>query len=47
MQETHTTSKHANAASLKHHALRAGFHAQGLKEKLDRINKIYRINKIF
>jgi hypothetical protein len=47
MQETQTTSKLANATSLEQHALRAGFHAQGLKEKLDRMNRIYRINKIF
>jgi hypothetical protein len=44
MQETHTTSKLANATSLGHHALRAGLYAQGFQEKLDRI---HRINKIF
>jgi hypothetical protein len=43
MQETPTTSKLANATSLEHHALRAGLYAQGLKEKLDGINKINRI----
>jgi hypothetical protein len=47
MQETQTTSKLANAASLGHHALCAGSHAQGFQKKFNRINKIYRMNRIF